>query len=327
MPADELLELRLVVERGAVELEDERLGGPRRSRRARRRCQARARAGPGGGARPRTGARSESSTSARASASAWRTRSPTSRRCSASTRAIASSPLTAGPFPLCSIRSSRSSRARSSSFSRVSALSRADELRRGSCSHQSIPIERAVSADAMRRRSFRVRSSMSRSCTVTSPAITTPLSSTRSRMSASEACCSDGGAAYLMLSGCVARESSLLASSLLRVGLVARVAADAFRLDQVAVAVEQRLVASEHARRVGNARRARAARASRPNRRRSRRAARWPIRTRPASRTTPRPAPGRGVPLRGETFSRSHTDVRGALLRARRSSARHLAAI
>src|SRR5919201_1592187 len=64
-----------------------------------------------------------------------------------------------------------------------SSFARADELSAGSCSHQSIPIERAVSADAIRSRSFSVSSSMSSSCTVTSPAITTPLSSSRSTSS------------------------------------------------------------------------------------------------------------------------------------------------
>src|SRR5207302_1572987 len=51
--------------------------------------------------------------------------------------------------PLLSIaRSSRSSRSRSSRFSSTSWPSRARELSAGSCSHQSMPIERAVSAEA-----------------------------------------------------------------------------------------------------------------------------------------------------------------------------------
>src|SRR5205823_5932533 len=71
------------------------------------------------------------------------------------------------------MRSRRSTRARSSSFSASRSPLRAAELRRGSCSHQSMPIERAVSADAINRRSLSVRSSMSSSCTVMSPASST----------------------------------------------------------------------------------------------------------------------------------------------------------
>ena len=53
----------------------------------------------------------------------------------------------------------------------------------GSCSHQSMPISRAVSTEAITSRSLMVSSSMSSRFTRMSPAITTPLSSTRSRMS------------------------------------------------------------------------------------------------------------------------------------------------
>src|SRR5205085_3382725 len=53
-------------------------------------------------------------------------------------------------------RSSLSSRSRSSRFSCSSSLSRARELSAGSCSHQSMPIERAVSADAISSRNLSV---------------------------------------------------------------------------------------------------------------------------------------------------------------------------
>jgi len=49
-----------------------------------------------------------------------------------------------------------------------------------------MPRSRAVSTDATSNRTFRVSSSMSTTLTMMSPATTIPLSSTRSRMSASE---------------------------------------------------------------------------------------------------------------------------------------------
>src|SRR4051812_8018642 len=91
----------------------------------------------------------------------------------------------APPFvPPGNIRSSRSILLRRSSFSRSSSAALLD--RNGSEAHQSMPISFAVSADAMSRRTFNVNSSMSSTLTTTSPAMTTPLSRTRSRMSASD---------------------------------------------------------------------------------------------------------------------------------------------
>src|SRR3954452_18564612 len=57
--------------------------------------------------------------------------------------------------------------------------------RKASPSHQSMPISRALSADAISRRIFTVRSSMSSRLIWMSPAITIPLSRTRSSTSAS----------------------------------------------------------------------------------------------------------------------------------------------
>src|SRR3954467_7563958 len=89
------------------------------------------------------------------------------------------------PFPSMA-RSSRSRRSRSSRFSCSSWLSRARELRAGSCSHQSMPIDLAVSADAISSRSLSVSSSMPSKLTCTSHALTIPLPGTRSGRSAKD---------------------------------------------------------------------------------------------------------------------------------------------
>ena len=54
----------------------------------------------------------------------------------------------------------------------------------GDCHHQLRPISRALSTEAISSRIWMLNSSMSQSLILMSPAITTPLSSTRSRMSA-----------------------------------------------------------------------------------------------------------------------------------------------
>jgi hypothetical protein len=75
--------------------------------------------------------------------------------------------------------SSRSNSARKETFS-----SRGATLSVGSDSHQLMPISRARSTDAISRRILIVISSMSSRFSWMSPAITMPLSSTRSKMSA-----------------------------------------------------------------------------------------------------------------------------------------------
>src|SRR5262245_29487469 len=74
-------------------------------------------------------------------------------------------------------------RARNASFSAASHCE-APRARLVSCSHQSRPISRALSTDITSSRMRTVRSSMSSRLTLMSPAITTPLSSTRSSRSA-----------------------------------------------------------------------------------------------------------------------------------------------
>src|SRR5262245_38897611 len=85
--------------------------------------------------------------------------------------------------------SSRSRRSCSNRF--CSAMVRACDDRAGSLSHQLMPIATALSTDAISRRSRMLRSSTPTRQMVTSPAITTPLSRMRSRMSASAEPCTE----------------------------------------------------------------------------------------------------------------------------------------